>query len=82
MGLKNSKNPENLEPGLLNPDLEFRIPENFGFEFFLKLHFRGGLCYKFFLKNDFNPLKNQLRDRSRSSRILRAMFCRRVGTPQ
>ena len=35
------------------------IPENFGFEFFLKLHFRGGLCYKFFLKNDFNPLKNR-----------------------
>ena len=59
MGLKNSKNPENLEPRLLNPDPEFRIPENFGFEFFLKLHFRGGLCYKFFLKNDFNPLKNR-----------------------
>ena len=31
-----------------NPDPEFQIPENFGFEIFLKSHFRGGICYMFF----------------------------------
>ena len=36
MDSKNSKNPENVESGLRNPDPEFRIPENFGFEIFLK----------------------------------------------
>ena len=33
---KNPENPENLEPVLQNPDPEFRILENFGFEIFLK----------------------------------------------
>ena len=35
-----------------------RIPENFVHEIFIKSHFRGGLCYKFFLKNDCNPQKS------------------------
>ena len=59
MDSKKSKNPENVESGLRNPDPEFRIPENFGFEIFLKSHFRGGLCYMFLLKNDFNPQKSR-----------------------
>ena len=57
MDSKNLKNLENIESGLQSPDTEFEILENFGFEIFLKSHFRGGLWFKFFLKNDFNPPK-------------------------
>ena len=35
------------------------IPENFLYKNFIKSHFRGGLCYKFFLKNDCNPQKSR-----------------------
>ena len=35
------------------------IPEKFLYKIFIKSHFRGGLCYKFFLKNDSNPQKSR-----------------------
>ena len=62
---KIQKNPENIQSGSkirkiysLGRKSGSRIPENFVHEIFIKSHFRGGLCYKFFLKNDCNPQKS------------------------
>ena len=67
---KKFKKSGNLESGFQNPDPEFRIPENFGLEIFLKFHFRGGLCYKFFLKNDSKPQKSRFLALFMSSTLL------------
>ena len=63
---KIQKNPENIQSGSkirkiysLGRKSGSRIPENFVHEIFIKSHFRGGLCYKFFLKNDSNPQKSR-----------------------
>ena len=63
---KFKKNPENIQSRSKIREIssqgqksESGIPENFLYKIFIKSHFRGGLCYKFFLKNDCNPQKSR-----------------------
>ena len=63
---KIQKNPENIQSRSKIREISSQgqksgsgIPEKFLYKNFIKSHFRGGLCYKFFLKNDCNPQKSR-----------------------